>query len=178
MNKKPTQLKVLEGCRGHKRLPADEPRPRPVRPTIPAAIDAAAKRHWKKIAPVLERIGLLTEADGAALAAICQSQAILENLYRELDRTNRTLKKAESGGRFKNEPVTNTENNNENQDGAAEMVTTLEKRRADLWKEIRLQQANFRLQASEFGLTPRGRVGLVVGGRDTDDDEALLTKAP
>jgi hypothetical protein len=55
---------------------------RPVRPSIPAAIDAGAKRTWKKLAPVLERIGLLTEVDGPALMAICQAQSILESLYR------------------------------------------------------------------------------------------------
>ena len=172
---KPTALKVLEGHRGHRPLPAAEPRPRPIRPAIPAAIDAAAKRHWKKLAPVLERIGLLTEADGAALAAICQSQAILESLYRELDRTSKALKKAEQD-QLKTQPPTTTENNKENKNGDRhEIIAALESRRATLWKEIRLQQANFRLLASEYGMTPRGRTGLAVGKNDEDENEYLLT---
>ncbi len=126
---------------------------RPVRPSIPAAIDAGAKRTWKKLAPVLERIGLLTEVDGPALMAICQAQSILESLYRELGGTTSELKNANG-----------------------EDVLTLEDRRAALRAEIRRQQANFRLMASEFGLTPRGRVSLVVGSKDRDDNEDLLTK--
>jgi phage terminase small subunit len=57
-----------------------------------------------------------------------------------------------------------------------EDVLTLEDRRAALRAEIRRQQANFRLMASEFGLTPRSRVSLVVGSKDRDDNEDLLTK--
>lgn len=72
---KPTSLKVLEGNPGHEKLNRSEPKPRPVAPDCPGWLTAEAKREWQRIAPALERLGLLTEIDGAALAGYCQSYA-------------------------------------------------------------------------------------------------------
>lgn len=72
---KPTALKLLDGNAGHRPINRGEPRPRPVAPKCPAWLDREAKREWKRIAPALERLGLLTEVDGAALAGYCQSYA-------------------------------------------------------------------------------------------------------
>lgn len=84
---KPTPLKILEGNPGHQKLNRSEPRPRPVAPKCPSWLSKEAKREWRRIAPALERLGLLTEIDGAALAGYVQSystwkvatEAILEN---------------------------------------------------------------------------------------------------
>ena len=65
---KPTALKVLDGNPRHRPINRSEPRPRPVAPKCPSWLDAEAKREWRRIAPALERIGLLTEIDGTALA--------------------------------------------------------------------------------------------------------------
>lgn len=70
---KPTALKVLDGNPGRRPLNLNEPKPRPIAPDCPSWLDAGAKREWRRIAPALERLGLLTEIDGAALAAYCQS---------------------------------------------------------------------------------------------------------
>lgn len=72
---KPTALKVLEGNPGHRPLNRAEARPKPIAPDCPSWLDAGAKREWRRIAPALERLGLLTEIDGAALAGYCQSYA-------------------------------------------------------------------------------------------------------
>lgn len=72
---KPTHLKVLEGNPGKRPLNQNEPKPKPLAPKCPSWLDREAKREWKRVAPELERLGLLTVVDGAALAAYCQAYA-------------------------------------------------------------------------------------------------------
>jgi P27 family predicted phage terminase small subunit len=69
----PTALKVLRGNPGHQRLNRREPKPRPVAPKCPAWLDHDAKREWRRILPELDRVGLLTSVDMAALAGYCQA---------------------------------------------------------------------------------------------------------
>ena len=73
---KPTQLKILQGNPGHQKINRGEPKPRPVAPKCPSWLDPEAKREWRRVAPVLERLGLLTEADGAAMAGYCASYSL------------------------------------------------------------------------------------------------------
>lgn len=72
---KPTKLKVLAGNPGKRPLNMNEPKPKPVAPKCPAWLDKEAKREWKRVAPELEKLGLLTVVDGSALAAYCQAYA-------------------------------------------------------------------------------------------------------
>ena len=72
---KPTQLKVLEGNPGKRRLPATEPQPSTGVSSRPSWLLPEAKREWMRIVPELERLGLLTRVDRAALAAYCQCWA-------------------------------------------------------------------------------------------------------
>ena len=69
----PTALKILRGNPGKRPLAHDEPKPRPVAPECPAWLLAEAKREWRRVAPELERLGLLTMVDGAAFAGYCQA---------------------------------------------------------------------------------------------------------
>lgn len=73
---KPTHLKALEGNPGHRPLNRSEPKPLPVAPKCPSWLDPDAKREWKRVAPELERLGLLTQVDMAALAGYCQSYSV------------------------------------------------------------------------------------------------------
>lgn len=70
---KPTILKLRAGNPGHQKLNRREPKPRPVAPKCPAWLDLDAKREWRRIAPELDRIGLLSCVDMAALAGYCQA---------------------------------------------------------------------------------------------------------
>lgn len=70
---KPTVLKILSGNPGKRPINQDEPKPKPIAPKCPSWLDKEAKREWKRVAPELERLGLLTIVDGAALAAYCQA---------------------------------------------------------------------------------------------------------
>ena len=70
---KPTHLKVLEGNPGRRPINGAEPKPAGDLPTCPAHLGPSAKAEWKRLARDLNRIGLLTMADRAALAVYCQS---------------------------------------------------------------------------------------------------------
>src|SRR3989304_6916661 len=72
---KPTHLKLIEGNPGKQKLNRNEPKPRPVAPTRPEWLLPEAKREWTRIVPELERLGLLTIIDRAALAGYCQVYA-------------------------------------------------------------------------------------------------------
>ncbi|MCK4302842.1 MAG: phage terminase small subunit P27 family [Candidatus Eisenbacteria sp.] len=72
---KPKNLKELTGSAKHdpQRVNHDEPQP-PIRddvPRPPDSLDAVAAREWLRIAPILHRLGLLTEVDLVALEAYC-----------------------------------------------------------------------------------------------------------
>jgi P27 family predicted phage terminase small subunit len=68
----PTALKLLRGNPGRRPIEADlEPQPEPVLPTCPRQLGTVAKREWRRIAPELHKLGLLTRIDRAALAAYC-----------------------------------------------------------------------------------------------------------
>ncbi len=72
---KPAHLKALEGNPGKRPLNKRSPRPRPVRPSCPSWVDSEAKAEWQRLAPELERLGLLTPLDRAAFTCYCQSYA-------------------------------------------------------------------------------------------------------
>lgn len=70
---KPTQLKLVTGNPGHRPLNEREPKPKPDMPTMPAWLDREAKAEWKRQAPELYAVGVLTIVDGAVLAAYCEA---------------------------------------------------------------------------------------------------------
>ena len=72
---KPTELKALTGNPGKRRLPADEPKPEPTSavPEPPDYLGETAAKQWRRIAPQLHALGLLTGLDETALAAYCDA---------------------------------------------------------------------------------------------------------
>jgi P27 family predicted phage terminase small subunit len=67
---KPTTLKLLSGAQPC-RINAGEPLLPAGRPLAPEHLDQVAREEWDRIAARLESMGVLTEADGAALAIYC-----------------------------------------------------------------------------------------------------------
>jgi len=135
-----TQLKVLQGNRSKAPLPKREPKPKPKAPKPPTDIDATAAKYWKQLAPKLERLGLLTEADADMFAAFCQVRSRLDRIHRELKKKGTKLV-------------------------AGKKVA----RQNPLMVAERQYLSLLRYYAGEFGLSPRGRVGLQVGTDDDDD---------
>ena len=70
----PTALKILRGNPGKRALNRNEPTPAPRRSLAPPSWLAGelARREWRRLAPKLSRLGLLSEIDDAALGQYCQ----------------------------------------------------------------------------------------------------------
>ena len=66
----PSRLKALRGNPGKRRMKY-EPEPAPAGTACPAWLEGEAAEEWARIAPELERLGLLTVVDISALAGYC-----------------------------------------------------------------------------------------------------------
>lgn len=81
---KPTVLKVLQGNPGKRPLNKNEPRPSPRAPGCPTWLAPEAKAEWRRVVPVLDRLGMLSKVDRAALTAYCETWATFVTAQREL----------------------------------------------------------------------------------------------
>lgn len=161
---KPTNLKLLMGNPGKRPLPKNEPKPIPLAPKCPTWLHKDAKKEWKRIAPQLERLGLLTRIDMAALAGYCESWAqykIATEYLHQIGTTYIIWERDENGNLMYDE------------NGRKIM------RHTQQWPQVSIANkalANVRALCSEFGLTPsaRGRIQ-VPGLEDKDDMESLLS---
>ncbi len=68
---KPTRLRVLEGNPSKRALNDREPEPPAGLPHCPKELDRAARAEWRRVGSALEEMGVVTQVDGAALAAYC-----------------------------------------------------------------------------------------------------------
>lgn len=151
--KKPTALKVLEGNPGKRPLPKNEPKPVPIAPKCPTWLHKDAKKEWKRIAPQLERLGLLTQIDMAALAGYCESWAQYKKAVEFLHKHDDVYPILDDDGEVKylqQVPQVSIANN---------------------------ALKNIRAFAAAFGLTPAARAGIEVQplNKDKDPMEALLS---
>jgi P27 family predicted phage terminase small subunit len=96
---KPTNLKILEGNPGQRPLNKNEPKPKAERLRCPGWLSKEAKREWRRIAPELYRLGLLTVVDRMALVAYCEYWAEYERLQKGINRRGRTY--SSRGGKGK-----------------------------------------------------------------------------
>ena len=142
---KPTQLKVIEGNPGKRPLPTREPKPAPIAPKCPVDIDKNAKATWKKLAPMLERMNLISEVDGYSLSDLCQIRSRIVEVRKEIDRLKRL--------------------------GVEDHVQDLK----PYYVAERALYDQYRKYAADFGLSPRHRVGLVVNTGDDNEGQDLLT---
>ena len=73
----PTAIKKLEGDRGKGRRPINEHAPTPPKGIIkcPSWLLPEAKKEWKRLAPSLEAMGVLTIWDIESFSAYCQAYA-------------------------------------------------------------------------------------------------------
>ena len=149
---KPTALKVIEGNPGQRPLNQNEPKPKPIAPKAPLWLDEVAREEWERLAPILERLGLLTEADEIVFANLCQE-------YSDILKYRKVI--ADEGATCEH---TNTK-------GEKNVITRPE--------AILLYKAQQMLKAYcvEFGLTPssRGRISLP-GMEDAEDEMEMLLR--
>ncbi|AML51729.1 phage terminase small subunit P27 family [Falsihalocynthiibacter arcticus] len=93
---KPTALKLIQGNPGKRSINKSEPKPPATMPTCPSHLSPTAKAEWKRLARVLNDIGLLTIADRTVFAAYCQSYGRWVEAERKLQ-DSPTLLKMPSG---------------------------------------------------------------------------------
>ena len=72
---KPTALKILEGNPGKRPMNENEPIPPKGNIKCPSWLLPEAKKEWKRLAPSLEAMGVLTMADLKAFEGYCQAYA-------------------------------------------------------------------------------------------------------
>ena len=90
---KPTAVKILQGKPGHRPLPANEPKPAAGRlPSAPRFLGDEARKEWKRLAPRLYAVGLLTEADHDALALYCETWATWKRAEEQVRRKGEVVK--------------------------------------------------------------------------------------
>lgn len=71
----PTNLKVLRGNPGKRRLNNREPDPEPAIPSCPSFLNKEARREWHRVSKLLFANGLITQLDRAAFAGYCDAYA-------------------------------------------------------------------------------------------------------
>ena len=152
---KPTNLKILEGNPGKRPLNLNEPKPISIAPECPDWLLDDAKKEWKRLAPELERLGLLTILDMAAFAGYCQS-------YAKFKAAERFLKKNGTTYRIPKK----------NKEGEVISVYIAPSPEVAIANQCLKQIIAL---ASEFGLTPSSRGRIYLPSKIIDDEfEALL----
>ena len=86
----PTAIKILHGNPGKRPLNKHEPMPEKKAPTCPKWLDDEAKKEWKRLAPQMEQLGILTEADRTAFASYCQAYSRWKEAEEFMTRRKRT----------------------------------------------------------------------------------------
>lgn len=129
----PTSVRLLQGNRGRRPVNPLEPQPERKAPPCPPHLDAEAKQEWKRLSKLLLQMKVLTEADGMALACLCQATSTLRKAQRKLNESGLLFKTP--SGYVQQNPLVGVVN------ACVDIVTKL---------------------ALEFGLTPASRARLTV----------------
>lgn len=147
---KPTALKLLHGTARPDRVNPREPKPTTARIERPSWLKDAGYRIWKQIAPQLEAMGVLTDADPHALALLCDAYSE----YLEA----RSVVRAQ-GLTFQHVKVVGTK---KNEAGEEEPILSVMVRQrpevaiaSDAWKRVSAMM-------QQFGMTPSARTKVQV----------------
>jgi len=138
---KPTNLKILNGNPGKRPLNESEPKPKGA-VKCPAWLHKDAKKEWKRIAPELEQLGLLTLVDMAAFAGYCESYAQWKEAIEFVHKHGTSYPVKDEEGRIK-------------------MIRPFPQ-----VAQANQALANIRSFASEFGFTPSARGRIEVTGQE------------
>jgi P27 family predicted phage terminase small subunit len=151
--KKPARLKVIEGNRGKKPIPA-EPQFTIGTPIRPAGMPPVARNLWALLVAELDRLQLLSLVDGPALAGACVAYAQARWADRRIHDYQRALAGKKKGPKK----------------GALLGLSIQNAVSKKAWTQ-------FKSFCTEFGLTPASRSRLAVGltGKEIDlESDALL----
>ena len=143
---KPTHLKIVSGNPGKRALNKREPKPRREIPPCPTHLNDASKVAWRRLAEMLHRIGILTEADALALERLCDCYADILACRELIGRDGRTYTTVTAQGDtlIKGNPAV---------------------------AQLRAADAQFKSYLVEFGLTPAARSKVQVADDDEEEDK-------
>lgn len=144
---RPTVLKILEGNKGKRALPQNEPQPPLDMPSPPEFLNVYGRQEWDRLADTLYSIGTLTDIDQMSLGAYCMAFARWRQAEEDLERVAQ-LDASTHGA------VLKTKEGNFIQNPLVGVVNTL---RRDMQR-----------LASEFGLSPSARTQIEASRRDDD----------
>lgn len=146
----PTAIKLAKGTLRKDRLRPDEPQAKLGMPEMPARLmaDAVAVEKWKELSVLLFELGVLTTADGEALATLCEVHSSEQACLNELRAIG---------------PTTHTDQGGIKPNPAGALYRSLAGLKNNLM--------------SEFGLTPssRSKLGSAKQDKPQDDLEEFFT---
>ena len=87
---KSAALRILEGGRGHRPIKTP-PEPPQAAMRCPTWLDVEAKAEWRRVAPMLTAMRILTALDVANLACYCQAWSELRDATDLLQRRGKTF---------------------------------------------------------------------------------------
>ena len=149
---KPTRLKLVEGNRGKRPISHNEPMPKLGAPEKPDSLSSVASAEWDHIVPELDRIGLLSLVDRAALVMYCEAVSIHDAALTVLNKSEILIRR---GGKSAKDQIVKNPALQVARDAA--------------------QTA--RLFGAPFGLTPGDRARMTLpSGAGVDSIEDLLTR--
>lgn len=153
----PTTLKLLNGNPGRRPLNDREPQFTPAGVKPPAWLTRRAKVEWKRVAPELQAMGMLTTVDQAALASFCTAVSDVEEYTRLINREGRMVRipLVKRNG----DPVT---------DAAGNVMFVSKPHPALKWLAEAHRQV--RAFAAEFGFSPAQRSRVKAGPGVNEDD--------
>jgi P27 family predicted phage terminase small subunit len=94
----PSAIHILRGLPGRRKPSADEPQPDPVVDLQPPDwLDASAQAEWTRVAPMLQRLGVLTESDVGALVGYCSAWATWKEATQQIRKWGMVLKDKDGG---------------------------------------------------------------------------------
>lgn len=141
----PTELKLVRGNPGKRSINKKEPQPARRIPSAPAHLVSEGQVAWGRLTVLLDRMGVLTEADGFALERLCDCYAEILALREIIDAQGRTYETTSTQGELvlKANP-------------AVAMLADVDRR--------------FKSYLVEFGLTPAARSKVQVKEHDDKED--------
>lgn len=145
---KPTHLKVIQGNPGKRALNPKEPKPAKGRTTKkqpPAHLGQTAKAAWRKVATILDRMGVLTEADEHALERLAECYAEIRECSKLIKQHGRSYETVNNEGSVMHRPRPEVG-----------MLADADRR--------------FRAYLIEFGLTPAARTKIQTSGQKEEDE--------
>lgn len=145
---KPTALKLVQGNAGKRAINKKEPKPKREIPSCPAHLDDSGKVAWGRLSVLLDRMGVLTEADTFALERLVDCYTDILECRALIERDGRTYTTSTSQGDtlIKGNPAVN---------------------------QLRAADAQFKSYLVEFGLTPAARSKVQATPDDDDKKDPL-----